>query len=224
MNPSTAASSPTSERRFCSVSRTNGVLLIASSSCTRATSSIVRIGFSMIGPLSSGISKSIPIPGSGVRISEKRMTPSGLNARHGCREISVERSVFSERSRNDVCFLARSWYTFMYRPACRIIHTGGRSISSCRAALTNSGACSSAAPAAAIRTPVALPAATALCAVLSARRGRSCSRSGSRSRPHFRSRVRSTSAAFRLAPATLTNADILLVVNPKSLLSALSSL
>jgi len=49
------------------------------------------------------------------------MTPSGLKEFQGCRLISTIRSVFSERSRKEGCFLARSRYTCWYRPACRII-------------------------------------------------------------------------------------------------------
>jgi hypothetical protein len=55
------------------------------------------------------MSKGMFIPASGVRMSEKRITPSGLNARHGCRDTSTARSTFSLRSRKVVCFLHRSW-------------------------------------------------------------------------------------------------------------------
>lgn len=44
-----------------------------------------------------------------------------------------------DRSRKVVCFLQSSWYTFMYRPAWRIIHTGGRSTASPRSARSMSG-------------------------------------------------------------------------------------
>jgi len=38
-----------------------------------------------------------------------------------------------------VCFLHKSWYTFMYLPACRIIQIGGRSHCSPLIVLTMSG-------------------------------------------------------------------------------------
>jgi hypothetical protein len=41
------------------------------------------MGLSMSGPLLSSISKGTPMAGSGVRMSEKRMTPSGRNERKG---------------------------------------------------------------------------------------------------------------------------------------------
>ena len=75
---------------------------------SRARSSRVLKVFSMSGPLLSSISKSTPIPGRGVRMSEKRMTPSGLKDFHGWSEISTMRSVVSERSRKEGCLEARS--------------------------------------------------------------------------------------------------------------------
>ena len=44
------------------------------------------------------------IPANGVKISENTITPSGLNASYGCKEISTHKSTVSERSRNVVCF------------------------------------------------------------------------------------------------------------------------
>lgn len=41
----------------------------------------------MMGP--GAMSKGMFMPGRGVRMSENRITPSGLNACHGCREIST---------------------------------------------------------------------------------------------------------------------------------------
>lgn len=67
------------------------------------------MGSAMIGPLPAVMSKSMPMPVRGVRMSEKRITPSGLNARQGWSETSTAMSAFSERSRNVVCFLHRSW-------------------------------------------------------------------------------------------------------------------
>ena len=43
----------------------------------------------MIGPLPASMSKGIPMPVSGVRMSENRMTPSGLKARQGCSDTST---------------------------------------------------------------------------------------------------------------------------------------
>lgn len=54
------------------------------------------------------MSNCTPSAGRGVRMSENRMTPSGLNEFQGCREISTISSVVSERSRNPGCFLASS--------------------------------------------------------------------------------------------------------------------
>ena len=46
-------------------------------------------------------------------MSEKRITPSGLNALKGWRVISTIKSVFSERSRKLGTFTAKSRYSFM---------------------------------------------------------------------------------------------------------------
>ena len=51
--------------------------------------SMVRIGSWMMGPLPEVMSKGMFMPVRGVRMSEKRMTPSGWNARQGCSEIST---------------------------------------------------------------------------------------------------------------------------------------
>ena len=47
------------------------------------------------------------IPCNGVKISLNRITPSGLNARYGCNEISTARSTVSLRSWNVVVLLAQ---------------------------------------------------------------------------------------------------------------------
>lgn len=53
--------------------------------CTRVrTWSIPRSGVSICGPFPLITSNSMPSAGSGVRMSLKKMTPSGLNARQGC--------------------------------------------------------------------------------------------------------------------------------------------
>jgi hypothetical protein len=44
-------------------------------------------------------SNSTPSAGSGVRMSENMMTPSGWKARHGCRDSSIAIEDVSERSR-----------------------------------------------------------------------------------------------------------------------------
>lgn len=93
--------------------------------CKARTSSIERMVSLRSGPFSSSMSKGIPTPGSGVRISLrcgegerqpsgarwrmvrkrtagaeaarlKRMTPSGRKARKGWRVVSTIRSVFSD--------------------------------------------------------------------------------------------------------------------------------
>ena len=53
-----------------------------------STCAIERIGSWIWGPLLSMMSKSMPMPGRGVRMSENRITPSGLKALNGCIEIS----------------------------------------------------------------------------------------------------------------------------------------
>ena len=63
-------------------------------------SSFVRIGLIILGPFPSKILKSIPIAGSGVRISENIITPSTPNFRHGCNDNSIAISGVSERSLN----------------------------------------------------------------------------------------------------------------------------
>ena len=55
----------------------------------RQVTCIVLMGVWMTGPLPDSMSKGMPMPVSGVRISENRMTPSGLKARQGCSEIST---------------------------------------------------------------------------------------------------------------------------------------
>lgn len=89
------------------------------------TCSSVRTGDWITGPLDSEISNGTPMAGSGVSMSENRMTPSGAKACHGCSVISTMRSVVSDRSRNEGWRLDSAWYDAMYRPACRIIHAGG---------------------------------------------------------------------------------------------------
>jgi len=51
------------------------------------TSSSVSTGSRMKGPFDSSISNGMPMALSGVRMSLKRMTPSGLNECHGWRLI-----------------------------------------------------------------------------------------------------------------------------------------
>lgn len=50
---------------------------------------MVLIGVCMTGPLPASMSKGMPMPVKGVRMSENRMTPSGLKGRQGCSEIST---------------------------------------------------------------------------------------------------------------------------------------
>ena len=102
-------------------------LFSGSNGVTAFTPAMSRIGLKIIGPVPLTMSNGMFIPANGVKISENTITPSGLNASYGCKEISTHKSTVSERSRNVVCFLHKSWYTFMYRPACRIIQIGGRS-------------------------------------------------------------------------------------------------
>jgi hypothetical protein len=138
----------TSFRRILSDSPTNWSIsrLIGTSSFTCSS---VRTGDWITGPLESEMSKGTPMLGSGVSMSENRMTPSGAKARHGC-------SVISDRSRNEGCRLASAWYSAMYRPACRIIQAGGRgSPSSPRAARTSSGSSGDARGAGQIRAEMA---------------------------------------------------------------------
>jgi hypothetical protein len=50
---------------------------------------MLRMGSAMMGPFPCTMSKGMFMPDSGVRMSLNRMTPSGLNASHGCSEIST---------------------------------------------------------------------------------------------------------------------------------------
>ena len=50
---------------------------------------MVRMGSWMMGPLPLTISNGMFIPGNGVKMSEKRTTPSGRKAFHGCSVIST---------------------------------------------------------------------------------------------------------------------------------------
>jgi hypothetical protein len=54
--------------------------------------SMVLMGSAMTGPLPAVMSKGMFMPVRGVRMSLNRMTPSGLNACQGCREISTCRA------------------------------------------------------------------------------------------------------------------------------------
>lgn len=82
MKPSTVASLPTSFRRSPSVCCTNGHASTGSMRWTASISAAERSA-RIFGPAFSRMSNSIPMPGSGVRMSEKRMTPSVLYASHG---------------------------------------------------------------------------------------------------------------------------------------------
>ena len=85
----------------------------------------------MRGPFPRMTSNSMPSAGSGVRISLKKMTPSVLNARHGCSESSIAISGVSERWRKGY-FSEYSRKAAMYRPAWRMSQTGVRSVSATR--------------------------------------------------------------------------------------------
>ncbi len=65
----------------------------------KRTWSILRTGLAMIGPLPLTTSNSMPRAGRGVRMSEKKITPSGLKARQGCIDSSIAMSGVSERIR-----------------------------------------------------------------------------------------------------------------------------
>jgi len=58
---------------------------------------MVLIGVCMTGPRPASMSKGMPMPVKGVRMSENRMTPSGLKARQGCSEISTCISLTSKQ-------------------------------------------------------------------------------------------------------------------------------
>lgn len=55
----------------------------------QSTTCMVLIGLWMIGPRPASMSKGMFMPVSGVRMSENRMTPSGLKALQGCSETST---------------------------------------------------------------------------------------------------------------------------------------
>ena len=105
----------------------------SSSGVSAATSAAVRSGEGMTGPEPRTTSKSTPIAGSGVRMSENMITPSTPYWRHGCSESSVAISGVSERLRNSTV-VEYSRKACIYRPAWRISHTGVRSTASPRAA------------------------------------------------------------------------------------------
>ena len=79
-NPRTAASFPTLSRSRLSTSPTKGIESAGIQRTRALTCSMERIGSPIWGPLLSMMSKSIPMPGRGVRMSENRITPSGLKA------------------------------------------------------------------------------------------------------------------------------------------------
>mmetsp|Transcript_151417 Transcript_151417/g.282289 ORF Transcript_151417/g.282289 Transcript_151417/m.282289 type:complete len:257 (-) Transcript_151417:160-930(-) len=136
-----APDSPTLSRSSPKTEPTKGTSrsgLKAPPSVIRLNASRVRIGSIAIPPASEML-KSTPIAGSGVRMSEKRITPSVPYASHGCSDTSLETSGISERSRNVGYFSVSARYAAMCRPACRIIQTGVRSTVSPRAARTSSG-------------------------------------------------------------------------------------
>ena len=58
----------------------------------------LEMGVWMTGPRPLMMSNSMPSAGRGVRMSLNMMTPSGRNARQGCRDSSVAMSAFSDRS------------------------------------------------------------------------------------------------------------------------------
>ena len=62
---------------------TYGVSPSASRVPTAATSSSVRMGLEMTGPVPAMMSNGMFMPVRGVRMSENSTTPSGLNACHG---------------------------------------------------------------------------------------------------------------------------------------------
>lgn len=58
------------------------------------------MGSWMMGPFPRTTSNSMPIAGSGVRMSLNMMTPSGRKAFHGCMLSSIAISAVSDRIRN----------------------------------------------------------------------------------------------------------------------------
>ena len=70
------------------------------------------------------------IPANGVKISENTITPSGLSASYGCKEISTHKSTVSERSRN-VVFFAQILVHFPV-PSSLSHHPDGRSFALAR--------------------------------------------------------------------------------------------
>src|SRR5512143_3759333 len=121
----TAAPSRTSARSFLRMSPVNLSSAEGSKRRNRRTSSPVRTGWASLGP-SLLKSTRAPIACTGTRMSEKNTTPSGENRRNGCRETSAARSASRHSSRKETR-RRTSRYSGRYRPACRIIHAGGRS-------------------------------------------------------------------------------------------------
>lgn len=101
-----------------SVSPTNGSFPSMSSiTLTASTSALVLMGFEITGPVPLTTSKSTPMDGRGVRMSENMITPSTPKVRHGCRDSSIAISGVSERCRKGYLseYLRNA---LMYRPAC----------------------------------------------------------------------------------------------------------
>ena len=82
--PNTVALLPTSWRRFFKAWATKGVDLYGSMRRILSTSSMVVQVF-ILGPSFSVISKSMPMPGNGVKMSENKMHPSVPYALQGCK-------------------------------------------------------------------------------------------------------------------------------------------
>jgi len=70
--------------------------------------SMVRMGVCMRGPDPPVMSKGMFMPVRGVRMSEKRMTPSGLNARQGCKDTSTCKSGFCQLPPPSIYFYSSS--------------------------------------------------------------------------------------------------------------------
>lgn len=118
-----------------SVSRRNAVKIGPKKGTCVATSCIGfnasmsardRNGLRIFGPFFSTMVKSTPKAGNGVKMSLNMITPSTPNDRHGCNDNSIAISGVSDRCRNGY-FSLYCRKSAMYRPACRINHTGVRS-------------------------------------------------------------------------------------------------
>src|SRR5690606_42165681 len=113
---------------YCSLSKQSTDRF--SASCT------VLIGLENLGPTPCSKDRSPPIASAVTKISENKIAASTPNRSIGSMVTSVAISGVLHISKKEYLFFI-SQYSFINLPACRIIHTGGRSVGCEKAALIN---------------------------------------------------------------------------------------